>query len=666
MFQKSTLNLFLFLLLVGCQNGAAPEKSIPPTSTTHTLGQTQQIEENKTVVPDLSKAPSTVMPPEYNTTTDSKDSIDTSEKPPLEQRETVEQSWLSYRHEMLNAYLQEENSSINHLVPKKKVCAISFEDGADAKRVGIVLDGTKKDHEIKKTGRTSIYFQKKGDVLILQNIPVEEGRWYIISGFMRVSSLPADVMRYYVEFQRHGKGLDIPNYPMFAISKAGVWEEFVLPVYIKKDLGIDSIKLLFRDEGRPDAKESDGGTLWIDDISVYAVEDSASLFGLTPPAEKRGFAGIKVRVDRLGNFSIKEGNATKPFLPVVIYPDGNLQAWSKYKEKGFNTIICNGIKQAEKAAELNMYWIWSLYDYGIYDGNQSGYARFEQEYALLKKRYPNVLDKLLYFYWDNERYRLFDTIKHFYETIKKIDVNQNGSRLHPFVMQLDFTTANPHYINENISLVDLQSCYANPMIFEANDPLNYQGVLFKGNYDGEFANFAIFEHLPGVQIPKTLFVVNSPFGDKHIANTIFAAFARGGRGFAYWKDGGSQPPVEKKGWWKEFDKIVAQMWDLLPLLQTPHWCDWNLTASLPDDEDGLVVGKRNFGTYRCMIAASRSNKAEKVLFSAEDMQDHTKVFDYFSGKKVVESKDNKFELLFEPRGYGVWCWNAPMNTSKVR
>ena len=652
MFHKFTIYLLLILSMLGCRNDSVSDNSLEPKSAGQPVAE-EHAEQNETVVVDLP------IPPAVTTasTEQNKTAVTVVTKPQeqgQEHAETTDKAWITYCQSQLHLSLKENNITVAHIKPEKKVFFSSFEDA----HLSVKLDGATEDNETVKSGKTSVRFQKKGDVLVLQNIPVEEGRWYVISGFMRVAMLPADVMRYYVEFQRHGKGVDIPNYPMFAVSKAGEWEEFVLPVYIKKDLGIDSIKVLFRDVGRADAKDADKSELWIDDITVYEVKNSASLFGLTPPQPKKGFDGALVSVDRLGNFSVKEGDSFKPFLPVIIYPDAKLQSWDKYREKGFNTVICNGIKQAKRATELGMHWIWSLYDYGIYDGDEKGYARFEREYALLRKSYPDVLEKLLYFYWDNERYQLFDTIRHFSDTIAKIDIDGEGRRLRPFTMQLDFTTANPHYINDTYGLVDLQSCYANPMVFEENDPLNYQGVEFKGNYDGEFANFAIFEHLPGVQIPKTVFVVNSPFGDKHIANTIFAAFARGGRGFAYWKDGGSQPAVEKKAWWKGFEKTVDQMQQLLPLLRTPHGSDWNLTASLPDDEDGLVVGKRDFGAYRCMIAASRSNKEEKVRFKIEDMPDQTKVFDYFSGQTVVESRDGVFELQFVPRGYGAWCWEA--------
>ncbi len=441
----------------------------------------------------------------------------------------------------------------------KNIAAASFDGSFEKLNANISLEHAVWDDTLARSGSHSILLAQKGDTLQMQNIPVEEGAWYVVTGYMYLPSLPADVVRYYVEFMYNDQSVDIPNYPVVSVFKAKSWEPFVLPVYIKKDANITDIRLVFRNTGVPKSALPHASGVWLDDIEVHKVGSSAKLFGLEAPSQKRDFNGTLVRVDALGNFSLRDGDGYKPFMPVIIYPGGNMSRWDKYREKGFNTIICNSLKEAQKAVALGMHWIWSLYDYGIYEGDKAGYARFEREYRQMRRDMPELFEKLLWFYWDNERYRLYDSVKHFSDTIKKLDVDAQGRRYRPFLMQLDFATANPHYVNEREALVDLQGLYANPMVFEDNDPQNYQGVEFKGNYDGEFANFAIFDHIPGVTIPKTVFVINSPFGDKHLANTIFAAFARGGKAFAYWKDGGSQPAVETKPWWRDFNRTTRKM-----------------------------------------------------------------------------------------------------------
>ncbi len=525
-----------------------------------------------------------------------------------------------------------------------------------AKKAKYILDGVEYDDTIKYNGISSLHFKNENDTLTIKHIPVKEGRWYIVSGYMYVESLPADVMRYYIEYMHGDDAIDIPNYPVVGISKSKSWQEFVLPVYIKKGLNIDNIKLTFRDVGEMKASSYDSSDVWIDDISLHEVKDSSSLFGLTKPSQKQSFEGALVKVDSLGNFSLKQEQKFEPFFPVIIYPNGKIEDWDKYKKKGFNTIMCTSLKEAQKAIELGMHWIWSLYDYGIYDGGNVGYERFLREYQYIKEHKKELFDNLLYFYWDNETYLLFDSIKRFSDAIKRSDVDENGVRYRPFMMQLDFSTANANYVNEDFSLVDLQSGYANPMIFEANDPQNYQGVNFKGNYDGEFANFALFDHIPGVKIPKTIFVVNSPFGDKHIENTIFTALARGAKGVAYWKDGGSQPSVETKAWWKTFDKFSDKLKQMLPLIRTPNWTSWSVDRSLRDDEDGLVIGTRDLENKRCIIYASRSDKEEVVHITTQNVKDDQQIVEYFSHKVIGSWKDCSYDMTISPRGYGVYCW----------
>ena len=567
--------------------------------------------------------------------------------------ESIDQSW----YEKQENTVHKGDVVYPYIAPDTKNIAENIFDASfESLGQNISFEGASVNTRIARTGVQSILLDEENDTLSIKNISVEEGQWYVISGYMYTEKLPANVIRYYAAFMHYEKQLDIPTYPVVGISKAKQWEEFILPVYIKKDLNITDIKLVIRNTGAADSADNTEGAIYIDDITIHHVQNSAALYGMTKPASKQTFDGALVRVDALGNMSINQEDEFKPFIPIVVYPGGDMAEWGKYKKKGFNTILCNNPQEAKMAVKLGMHWIWDFYGYGIYENDESGYQRFEKEYWALRNSDPEVFKKLLYFYWDNERYRLFDSLKKFSDFIHKFDVNKEGIRYRPFLMQLSFSTANPHYSNDSYSLVDLQGLYANPMIFEDNDPQNYQGIEFKGDYDGEFANFAIFENIPGVKIPKTVFVINSPFGDKHLANTIFAAFARGGKGFAYWKDGGSQPKIESKLWWKNFDQTTRQIESLMPLLLTPHWTEWKLNVSLADDEDGMVVGTRDFGDKRCMITASRSSKSEKVRFSGLDTADDTAVIDYFSGKKIASWKDGAFEITFAPRGYGVYCW----------
>ncbi len=648
---KDLIILIIFIIYIsGCK-----ENTIKNETNRTILG---EVEKNATLQTEQSPAIDEFQEDQNQTPTSfNENETDIDQESPTIEHNT---SWQEFISQIDLKFYDETDVVYPHFMPKGENLIGRYIDPSFEKdSSNLHLYGSSFDMLVKRSGERSVHIDDENDSFVIDSINVEEGKWYVISAYMLTDSLPQNVIRYYVEFTKDGKGVDIPNYPVVSISKENEWEEFILPVYIKKNSGINGIKILFRNIGQRDAKEYLKSSIWIDDISLFEVESSSKLFGLTKPMAKRSFDGSLVHVDSLGNFSLKKNEHFEAFFPIVIYPGGKESEWKKYKEKGFNTVICNSIAQAKIAVRAGMHWVWSLYDYGIYDANISGYERFEKEYLDIRKNQPKLFENLLYFYWDNERYLLFDTVKKFSDMIKRLDIDESGKRFRPFLMQLDFSTANTAYINEKFSLVDLQGCYANPMIFEDNDPQNYQGVEFKGNYDGEFANFSIFENIPGVRIPKTVFVINSPFGDKHLENTIYTAIARGGKGFAYWKDSGSQPAIETKEWWDDFEKISTKLQSLLPLIRTPHWTKWKIEASLPDDEDGLVLSSRNLEDRKCIIVASRSDKSENIKFTISDSEDSFEgrsVIDYFSTKVVAIWENKSFELILPPRGNGVYCW----------
>jgi len=510
------------------------------------------------------------------------------------------------------------------------------------------------DTTLKRSGKRSIRLSELNDAINIENIPVKEGSWYIFTGYMYVNSLPSDVVRFYTGYTNNGEHIRSLNYTVISVSTPNKWEEFIVPIYIQKDKNVKDLKFIIRNIGKPDTNMTPISDVWIDDIGLYEVKDSTRLFGFTKPLAKKPFEGSHVRVDSLGNIEVKSENGFEPFFPIIIYPNGYPTKWIKYKENGFNTIICNNPDEAKFAVNDGMNWIWDLQDYGVDDRSASGYNRFISEYQSIKKNNPMLLDKLLYFYWDNEKYLIFDSLKIFSEKIQEMDVDKNGKRLRPIYMHLDFTTGNKNYHNSEYQLIDIQGSYANPLLYQNNDFFSYPYEL-AGHYNAEFSNFSVFENIPNVTTPKSIFVLDSP-QDDYFENTIFAAIARGGRGMSYWRDSGSQPTIESRTWWSNFLNITNKIKKLQPLIQTPHWTKWELEYTLKDDEDGIVVGTRDYETKRCMIVASRSNKQEKVTFTTKGKKIGN-IYDFFSGTSVAKGDGDSFTLTFTPHQSGVYCWN---------
>ncbi len=537
----------------------------------------------------------------------------------------------------------------------ENIAAGTFDPSFESESKNYSLVGTASfDNGEKRSGNRSIKLQSTDDAINIYNIPVKEGQWYMFSGYMKIKSLPSDVIRFYIGYTDNGAHIHSVAFPLISNAKAGVWEEFNIPLYVQKNRNITDIKLIIRNVGEPDFKDWEASDVWIDDLSLHKVKDSAHLFGFTKPSAKKSFNGTDVKVDNLGNFYIKINQKYEHFFPLVIYPAGGYIDWKKYKEKGFNTIMCHNPEDGKGAVDAGMHWVWDLYSYGVNDLSGAGFDRFVAEYEKLKRQNPKVLEKLLYFYWDNEKYLVFDSFKIYSDKIKIMDVDANGNRNRPIFMHLDFTAGNKNYHNDIFSLIDIQGTYANPLLYQENDRLSYS-YDFKGYYNAEFANLSMFENISNTKIPKTIFVINSP-QDANLENSIFAALARGGKGFAYWKDGGSQSEIETRPWWNNFPSISSKIEKLKPLLKLAHWTNWQLLSTLKDDEDGLVVGKRDYGLKRCMIISSRSKSGESVTFTTKD-REIADVYDFFDNKVVASGVGHSFTLSLTPLQSGVYCWD---------
>ena len=475
---------------------------------------------------------------------------------------------------------------------------------------------------------------------------------------MFAKSLPADITRLHIAYAGDGEHINSVNYSLISTSTANEWEEFVIPFYVQKGKGINQIRITIRNEGEMKAANINSSDIWIDDLQVFKAEDSSKLFGLEKPSAKVEFNGSKTRIDKLGNWEIKEDGEWKAFFPIAIYPDDNdinrKNNWQLYKEKGFNVITRVNLPDAKRVADLGMYWVWDIGHYGIYDGSAIGADRFANDYERLKSNNKTVYDKLLNFYWDNEQYDEWDSIRILSNKIKEVDIDNNGNRIRPIYMHLDFVAGNKNYYNESYKFMDTQGTYANDLIYKANDVQSY-GVEMAGGYNAEFGNFSLFENINKIKTPKSIFVINSPFELDNIETLLFAALARGGKGFAFWKDGGSQPAIETKPWWNDFDKVAKKVQKLLPIIREPHWTSWELKYNKTDDEDGIVVGTRDYNGKRFMIISSRFDNNENVTFTTPD-KNISDVRDYYTNEIVAKGLGNSFTLEVLADKGGVYYW----------
>ncbi len=502
------------------------------------------------------------------------------------------------------------------------------------------------------SGARSIYLNSPGDNFTAASVPVTEDQWYMISGFMKLDSNPKPITNILIKvYDKNGRwAYNAADYT-FSISANQEWEEFIVPVYILSGFNAGSLQINIRYKENPSSREFVDANIWIDDLKVIEADDSSAFAGFNAPEPREPFTGNKTRVDALGNWEIFRNGEWETFFPLAIYPDFSENDWSKYFDKGFNTV--SQIKNpggANRAREAGLMWMWDITDY-LYSADAfPGSNPSTGDVAKLERQFQDFatdtgFKDMLSYYWDNEDLNEWDSVKQITTRLKALDRSgsANGKQSFPIYMNSMHMIANPLFMNDDYHFIDLQGCYINPII----NP-------HTGGYQAEWAMFLAADRMQGIKSPTGLGIINVPHEGDHIEPLIFAGIARGMRGFSFWRDsyaGKSEYEIENRAWWSTFDQTAEKINDMLPLIRQPHWTDWKLESSIPEREDTLVVGKRDLEGRRHIILASLSDHEQTVTLTTDQVVNEIR--DYFTGEIVTTPESNRFSITIEAHGTAV-------------
>ena len=498
--------------------------------------------------------------------------------------------------------------------------------------------GSTFDAAVSRSGTRSIRMQSMGNSFSLYSADVQEDKWYLISGYMKIDTPPPrPITNIFIQAYR-SNGTWVYNAAdyTFSITKTGEWEEFLIPVYIQRGKGVSALKINFRYKGMPRSTLFTGAKIWIDDVKVLAVEDSSKVDGYEAPRPRVPFDGEKVRIDSLGNWEIKKGGKWEPFFPLIVYPDFQDSDWSKYKQKGFNTVSQIGYPGvAQKAINAGLYWMWDITSYLYFPSNNPP----SNNVALLESSFQNFASQtdfngMIGYYWDNEDLDEWDVVREITDKIKVLDRARSSlnKRSFPIYMNSKHMAANPMYMNDNYSFIDLQGCYINPLT-----------TPFNGQYGPEWPMFVMASKMQHLRSPVGIGIINVPQEGDYLEPFIFAGIARGMRGFAFWRDTfNGQFAIESRAWWSNFDKTAQKIERMMPLIRTPLYTSWDYSSSIPEKEDTLVIGKRTLRGKKHLIIASFSDTTQTPTFTFQEPI--SKVWDYFSGEVLATPSGTSFSL----------------------
>lgn len=469
---------------------------------------------------------------------------------------------------------------------------------------------------------------------VSENVPVEQGKTYTFGFYFKTVNGPTNVGAQISLHDEKGTYLRNLISAHGGTTRDDEWQEFALPFTVPEGVVSVGLQVYKTENTKP------GGQVWADDF--YLGEG----LGLEqPPSPKTPFDGAQVRVDHLGNFEVKEGDDWKPFFPLCMFSD-NTRDWSVYSKQGWNTIMWAGsaqqIKQAKDArSDFNPKGMRAGFQISQYTF-PSGWAY--NDMADLTRKMKDISEGdlneiLLLLYWDNENnHDQWQVPVEVINTIKKLDVDSSGKRLHPiYALQGTYNLARVHAAK---GLVDVTGTY-----FGGSAADN--GGAGTGGEEG----FFVLDHLEKQTNPAAFAQFNGVDGAGEMRLRLYNAITSGARAMGYWVDAFNPGlrtefpkvgPVDEKAWWPDFPNLRREVDQLLPLIREPQWTSWKATAK---EATQIRIGTRDHDSQSYVWLINQSSTPREVILKLEDLPYRVaEVRDYFDDSKIATVEGGTFSL----------------------
>ncbi len=413
----------------------------------------------------------------------------------------------------------------------------------------------------------------------------------------------------------------------FSNSKTNYWEKSLIIVDVPNDSRIKyfSPTLLMLPKKSIDADN------WADDIEFSEYKFNNNFL------PKTKFDGTKVKIDMLGNVSKKNNEKFDDFFPIGIYGDNQREDWSVYAKQGFNCYMWSSdLRQIEKAKDAGLLSCVQIGPYIIggdwLPANKN--RRIEHLTNFLNSiDNHNQHDQILFYYIDNEFYKIDQHVINVIQKVKNINVDDNGNRMHPIYM-LNGAYGQARKYNE---LVDATGTYV--VLDETDIPLseNFIGLQVNENQ----------------KIPAVMAQINRGVG-KNFRPVLFGAIAKGAKGLGFWRDGGSGVDITKEPWWDDFPQMVKEIKEMMPLIKEPHFTDWTVNC----DNRDLIYGTRTHKNKGHIILANPTKLEITASFIIEGLPYQiSSVNDYFTKGKISKPNGNEMTLSINAHGSKVLILN---------
>ena len=482
----------------------------------------------------------------------------------------------------------------------------------------------------------------KGSMALSELIPVRAGQRYTFGFYLKTANGPTYVGAQISVHDSKKAYLRNHTAALGGTTMDGQWQEFAISFIAPQDAVLIGLQVYKTDNTQP------GGEVWVDDL--YFGE---GLGVEQPPTAKQGFDGAHVRVDALGNFEVNRNGTWTPYFPLCMYSD-NTRDWSIYSKQGWNTIIWTGaahqVKQAKEAvSDFNPGGMMAGFQISQYTFPGGwGYNKLDDLRSKLREIFGQGLgDNLLLYYWDNENnHDQWQVPVDVINTVKSIDVNSSGKRLHPvYALQGTFNIARVHAAK---GLVDVSGTYFGG---SAKD----SGGAGLGGDEGLF----ILDRQEKQTSPAAFAQFNGVDGPGDMRMRLYNAIILGAKAIGYWTDcfnPGMQKqfptvgPVDKKPWWPDFPSLRREVDQMLPIIREPHWTAWKATVDAPDS---VHVGTRDRDGEGYLFLVNQTRKDQTVTVTLDGLPyAPTEVRDLFEDSVLAPIRDGKFSVTLPGIGVG--------------
>ena len=504
-------------------------------------------------------------------------------------------------------------------------------------------------------------------------VPLKPDRWYLMEFDAQSSSKTGGRYDFWIA-QRFGRGGWHSNNAAngygfgMADNKVHHFElRYYMPKLIRKSSGLSPLSVDYykaKISGEDNSFAPSGISIDVRNMSLLDGKKTTLKlrnFSMTPipqadyrrhaASRRKPFDGRRVRIDALGNWEVRGNDAWESYYPLIMYPAGGLSDYSKYRENGWNTMTqISQIEQARKAVKAGMY-------YQIDFSQLFGRGDVRAAVKVLKKfRQSDVWNHAvaLYFDLENGTELKLDRAKEMIPALKQV-LQTDGKQEIPVIVNY----LSPEAMIPFGDLFDVVGGYVNTVV----SPWDKSST--RGSHLGQLEAFVTAVNSANMRVPVGIGTINMPHEADHLETILWAAIARGARGFGYWRDRydhTDKTDIRFKQWFDVFPQHAAKVMKALPMLREPDHPAFSLKMSEPENEWGVIFSAREFkGRPVAIVVYQGSNltttkKRKTVTFTSD--RPVGKVRDLFTNKVVATGKGKQFSLTLAPYGYRVVYWQS--------